>query len=320
VNVAVLGLGFMGAAHVKAWGAHLAGVMSSHPAKRSGDLSLVGGNLGLPGEHFDFSAVRRFETVEAVLADPGIDAVDICLPTDLHASIAIAALRAEKHVLVEKPMALDFAAAETMRAEADRAGRILMAGHVLRFIPAYQALKNSTPPRITSATFRRQCAEPAWGGWLPDRKRSGGAVLDLLIHDIDYCISLWGMPQSVHAVAETGPGEVLKARLSYPGLGPVDIVGGWHAVEGFPFSMGFTVNSDAGVCEWTHPAQVMTVNGAEVPLPDADPFAAELAYFADCVAANRQPDLCPPEQSAQAVALARFILESRDQHREIPTV
>jgi predicted dehydrogenase len=329
VKVAVLGLGFMGAAHVKAWGARLAGVMSSNPAKRSGDLSDVGGNLGLAGERFDFSAIRRFDSVEDALADPTIDAVDICLPTDLHASVAIAALRAGKHVLVEKPMALDAATAQSMCAAAERAGRILMAGHVLRFIPAYQALKDilwgrasalqpgfRPAPRIASAIFRRDCAEPSWSGWLPDRARSGGPALDLLIHDIDYCISLWGMPESVTAIAHT-PGELIEARLFYPNLGPVDIAGGWHAEEGYPFSMGFTVTTDAGVCEWTHPAKSLKLNGAEIPLPEEDPFAAELGYFADCVTANRQPDLCPPQQSAQAVALARFILESRNNNGKI---
>jgi predicted dehydrogenase len=321
MNVAVLGLGFMGAAHVKAWGsvrgASLAAVMSSSPAKRSGDLTEVGGNLGSAGERFDFAGLRRYASVAEVLADAGVEAVDICLPTDLHASVAISALRAGKHVLVEKPMALDAASAEAMRIEAERAGRMLMAAHVLRFIPAYRALTQWLAGKtFVTASFARECGEPAWSGWLPDRARSGGPALDLLIHDLDYCISLWGMPGSVQAAA-LGQGDVMSAILSYPAHS-VEVKGGWYADPARAFSMAFDVATSEGVCRWTHPETELTVIGpggeSSIPLSEEDAFTAELQYFTDCVTEGRQPDLCPPEQSAQAVALARFILESRDSY------
>ena len=126
----------------------------------------------------------------------------------MHASATIAALQAGKHVLVEKPMALDFASAESMRLAARQAGRTLMVAHVLRFIPAYRALAEWMKGRkIESAIFRRQCGVPAWNGWFRDFARSGGPVLDLLIHDMDFCISLWGMPESVCGTELHYPGE-----------------------------------------------------------------------------------------------------------------
>src|ERR1017187_6001112 len=73
------------------------------------------GNLGRPGERFDFSAVKQYRDLAAVLGDADIDAVDLCLPTFLHEAVAVQALRAGKHVLVEKPMALEGAGARGAR-------------------------------------------------------------------------------------------------------------------------------------------------------------------------------------------------------------
>ncbi|HTX37906.1 MAG TPA: Gfo/Idh/MocA family oxidoreductase, partial [Bryobacteraceae bacterium] len=127
MNLALIGFGFMGATHLEALRrtpeVRVAGVVTRDARKLPDDL--------------------RCLTLEAALADPAIDAVDICLPTYLHASVALDALRAGKHVLVEKPMALDFPSAEAMAAEAGRQGRVLMTAHVLRFWPAYVALRET---------------------------------------------------------------------------------------------------------------------------------------------------------------------------------
>jgi len=307
MNVAVLGLGFMGATHVKAWGsvkgATLAGIMSSDAAKLAGDLRMVRGNLGGDLQRVDFAGARKFALVESALADPAIEAVDICLPTDLHAPVATAALNAGKHVLVEKPMALDFESARAVCAAAERADRVLMAGQVLRFIPAYRTLADWLKSRkIESALFQRRCGLPAWSGWLSDAARSGGAVLDLLIHDIDFCISVWGMPEAVRATGSNDAGvDLFHAELLYPAIGPIVIEGGWHQPWDFPFSMEYAVTAGGATCEWS------SENG-----DNFDPFAAELQYFADCVNSGAAPDFCPPRQSALSVALARFILESRE--------
>ena len=139
MRLALLGLGFMGSTHLKALrgiaGARLAAVFSNDERQLAGDLTAVQGNFGGPGEMQDFSAVRKYRELEPLLADPEIDAVDICLPTDLHADAAVAALRAGKHVLVEKPMALDGRAADRMAEEAERRNRTLMTAQVLRFWP-----------------------------------------------------------------------------------------------------------------------------------------------------------------------------------------
>ncbi len=93
MRLAVLGLGFMGSTHVAALrglpDVELAAVYSSDQKKLAGDLTGVRGNLGTGGECMDFSRVRKYRDLEAVLADSRLDAVDLCLPTYLHDSVAV---------------------------------------------------------------------------------------------------------------------------------------------------------------------------------------------------------------------------------------
>lgn len=332
VNIAVVGLGFMGTTHLKGWrnvaGARLHAVVDADPRRLRGDLSAVGGNLGGGGEKFDLTDVRGYQTLDAALADPEIDIVDICLPTDQHVATTSAALKAGKHVLTEKPVALDSASAESLCREAEECGRLLMAAHVLRFFPAYEELARSMghgAAPLRSALFRRRCAAPVWSPWLRDPARSGGAVMDLLIHDADYCISLWGMPEAVHARGHRDLArgiDVIHADLIYPDRGPVVISGGWHHPESYPFSMEFTVTSDAATFEWSSGSSDLRRYGEDgaaqsVALSEKDAFTSELEYFCDCVETGRQPERCPPAQSAQAVSLIEKMVESRDKNGAI---
>ena len=168
MKIGVIGLGFMGGTHLQAMAriprAELVAVMDQDETRLSGDLSSIQGNLGGPGARMDFSKVRRYRSIDAILADPEIETIDICLPTFLHASVAIQALQAGKHVLCEKPMALDGSDADAMITEADHARCVLMVAQVLRFFPAYRELyrlvKSGELGRIHSAFFR-SCALPA---------------------------------------------------------------------------------------------------------------------------------------------------------------
>ncbi len=333
MRLAVLGLGFMGSTHLKALRSiptiQLAAVYSGNDAKLTGDLSSIQGNLGGPGEQFDFSAIRKYTQIDHVLADPEIDAVDICLPTDLHASVAIDAMRAGKHVLVEKPMALDAATAARMCAEATQHSRVLMTAQVLRFFPTYEILREKLRSgevgKTCWAMFRRRCAAPAWSLWLKDASRSGGGVFDLLIHDVDMCLHLFGKPQSVSATgyeALDAGIDLIMAELHYPGRQTVFVTGGWHHPKSHPFSMEYTVATDGGTFEYSSSGQPPTLyraNGESeiLPLSEKDGYAAELAYFAACCQSGTSPSLCPPEESAAAVALTRLLLDSRNRNGEM---
>jgi predicted dehydrogenase len=331
MNIAVLGLGFMGSTHLKALrsvsGATLTAVVSADEKKLSGDLSDIQGNLGGPGEKMDFSGVARYRTVDEALRDPNVDAVDICLPTAHHAPVTIAALRAGKHALVEKPMALDGETADRMIAEAERSGRLLMTAQVLRFLPSYAAaaeiVKSAQLGAVRSAIFRRRCAAPAWTKWLSDPGQSGGGVFDLLIHDVDYCIHLFGAPAAVSAAGyEDMPRgiDIIVAQFHYPELDVV-ITGGWHHPKAYPFSAEFTVVADGGTLEYNTAGSPLTLYQADgvsapVTVEERDGFAAELEYFVACAASGSKPVRCPPKDSAMAVRLALKMLESRKRNGE----
>lgn len=333
MRIAVAGLGFMGSTHLQALrqvpDAQLAAVVSDDPRKLEGDLSGISGNLNREADgRLDFSAIRKYRALEEALADPGIDAVDLCLPTHLHAPCALQSLRAGKHVLVEKPMALTGAECDELTAAAQASGRILMVAHVLRFWDAYQPLIEARRTGRLGAPrgflFRRRCAAPQWGKWLQDPAKGGGGVFDLLIHDVDMCVHLFGLPEAVSATGyeDLAAGiDLITAELHYPGIGSVVVTGGWHHPKSYPFSMEYTASFQGGTIEFStagRPATLYSAEGGaeELTLPQQDGFAAELAYFASCVNSGKQPSRCPPLESAQATKLTLLLNEARTRNGE----
>ncbi len=275
MRLAVVGHGFMGRAHLDA----IAKIQEA-------------GGPEIRIEHVHLSDLA------ATLSNSEIDAVDLCVPTDLHASAAIDALRAGKHVLVEKPMALDPESCDRMIEEAERNHRVLMVAHVLRFSPAYIALEKAA--NVRDAFFRRRCGRPDWAPWLLDPARSGGGPFDLLIHDADIALHLFGEPRAISA---TGRGDLLTARLFYADF-CVEITGGWYH-QGFPFSMEYTVVTDGATLDYDS-------RTAE----PGDGYAAEIAYFAECVRESKPPARCPPRESARAVRVMLALIAARERNGE----
>src|SRR5207248_1549506 len=118
INVGIVGIGFMGLIHYLAYqrvrGAKVAAVVSRNAKKRAGDWRGIKGNFGPEGTQVDLTGVRGYVELDELLADPKIDLVDICLPPAFHAAAAVAALKAGKHVIVEKPIGLTTAEADRM--------------------------------------------------------------------------------------------------------------------------------------------------------------------------------------------------------------
>jgi predicted dehydrogenase len=329
MKIGVIGLGFMGSTHLQAIAripdARLVAVMDTNLARLSGDLSDVEGNLGIDGQKMDFTGINTYSRLGDILSDPQVEAVDICLPTDLHAPVAIEALRSGKHVLVEKPMALTGTAADEIVNIAAENRRILMAGQVLRFSPAYQYLKELVHSGqlgpIRSAFFRRRAAVPAWGPWLSDKAKSGGGTFDLLIHDVDITLLLFGVPDSISATGhEDIPNGIdsIVSEFHYSEIGSVTIAGGWHPASEYPFSMEYTVVGDLGVAEYSsagRPPSVYWADGRVESVRDdgTDPYQVEIEYFVKCCDEGHQPDLCDPSSSALSVKVAQLMLEARGQ-------
>jgi predicted dehydrogenase len=315
MRLGVIGLGFMGSTHLKAAsgiaGLEIGAVCSRDERKLAGDFSEVRGNSGDAGGRVDLSDAALYREIALLLADSTIDAVDICLPTGMHERVTLEALRAGKHVMVEKPMALDGPSADRMVAEAERRGRVLMSAQVIRFWPEYAALRDTMRSgrlgTLRGAIFRRRCAAPSWGTW------EGGGAFDLLIHDFDFALHLFGAPEALAAsgYCDDAAGiDLLHTTLFYPGGADVLITGGWLNRGDHPFSMEFTATFDRETVEYS------TASGAGVlDCPPGTAYAAELEYFARCCAGEPN-ELCPPAESARAIRLLRLALEARERRGE----
>jgi len=333
MRVAVIGLGFMGLTHLKAWqqikDVEVAAIVSSDPKALAGDVSGIQGNLDTGSTPVDITKVARLADPMEAIGMAGIDAVDICLPTSMHADVSVAALESGIHVLVEKPMGLNPDDCRRIIEAARASRRTLMCAQVLRFFPAYTALidavRGGSLGTVRQALFRRRCAAPKWSAWLSKKDVSGGGVFDLLIHDIDMALVLFGAPQTVRATGRedlsTGI-DILNASLHYAGGFTVEITGGWHLASAYPFSMEYTVMGERGVMEYSSakpetPHFYGPDSDHKPKLPDKDGYLAEVEYFVECVRTGAEPKRCTPESSAQAVALARLLDEARSKNGEL---
>ncbi len=336
MRIGVVGLGFMGSTHLQAYqkivGADIVAVASSDPKKLAGDLSGIGGNLEAQGAKLDFGDAKRYSTPEELFDDPAVEAVDLCLPTYLHASATNAALHSGKHVLVEKPMALSGGECDGMISAAQSNGKVLMVAQVIRFWPEYVAardmIRSGEIGTVRSAAFRRRCAAPGSSQWLRDRERSGGGAFDLLIHDFDYCVFLLGKPVAVSAVGYEdleGGVDVVDSRLHYEDGPTVTVDGGWHNRGEYPFSMEFTIVGDEGVLEYHSQSQrlkLYRVDGThlEPPLPEGDGFQGELQAFVRACEQGEPSSACLPEDSALSTRVTLAMRTSRENGGEAVAV
>lgn len=230
-RVAIVGFGFMGKTHYGAWkkcrGAKVVAVCDSNlaqlTAKVTGNIKGAADNSALPG------TVKVWDDFSKMLDAGGFDIVDITLPTPLHPEMTLAALGAGYHVLCEKPMALDLKSCDRMLAAAKKAGRELLIAQCVRFFPEYACLREMVRSgrygKVVAADFTRFMSAPKWspkgGSWLLDESRSGGLYVDAHVHDADYIVSLFGMPESVLSRSHRSPHGYIDHTTTiygYPGM------------------------------------------------------------------------------------------------------
>lgn len=252
-GVGVLGLGFMGRTHVAAWAAaaaaglpnRLVAVCDPDPARRAGRVP-AGGNLGAAasGRLFDPRQVAGCERPEELLARDDVDIVSICTWTDTHVDLALAALAAGKHVLVEKPVALRERAAARLAAAARAARTLCLPAMCMRFWPGWSWLREAVADgrygAVRSAAFRRLGSHPGWASsFYGDPARSGGALFDLHVHDADLVTWLFGPPRTV-STCGTHDHVTTQYRFSQ---GPTHVTAeaGWDHDAGMPFRMAYTL-------------------------------------------------------------------------------
>ncbi len=256
IGIGVVGMGFMGRTHVTAYldaiadgaDARLVAV-SDHDAERRAGRGTAGGNLDVAGEGplFDVDDVRGFARPAELFADDGIGVVSICTPTESHVELAIEALRAGKHVLLEKPVALRARDVATLAEAAERAhaqhGLVCMPAMCMRFWPGWDTLRAAVQDQrygaLRSLAFRRRGSRPTWNAFYDDEARSGGALFDLHVHDVDLVVWCLGMPTSVFAAGDRAH---VTASYRFARGQPVHVTaeGGWDHAPGTPFEMTFT--------------------------------------------------------------------------------
>jgi predicted dehydrogenase len=262
VRIGIVGIGFMGMTHFegakKVDGAHIAAIATRDPKKLAGDWSTIQGNFGPRGSsRTDLTGIKKYGDYHDLLKDPDIDLVDICLPTDQHEKVVLEAIEAGKHVLVEKPIAIDLAAGQRMVHAARHANRLLMVGQVLPFFPEFRwtadVIKSGMYGKLRAASFRRVIAPPAWSADMSDFRKLGGWGIDLHIHDNHYIGLVCGVPKKVFSRGVLREGLVNHVCTQYlfddPGL-TVSSISGGIAAAGLKFAHGFSVILEEATIEY----------------------------------------------------------------------
>ncbi|MGE3803648.1 MAG: Gfo/Idh/MocA family protein [Gemmataceae bacterium] len=254
VRIGIVGIGFMGMIHYLGWqrvkGAKVAALCSRDKKKLAGDWRGIRGNFGPPGTIMNVSALDKYPNLEDMLADPAIDMVDICSPTHAHPQQVIESLRAGKHVLVEKCIALDPKDADAMVKAAKKANRLLMVAHVLPFVPEFayaaEVIRAKTYGKLVAAHFTRVISRPDWSAEIGDAAATGGPAIDLHIHDTHFIGLVCGVPDKVYATGTVEKGSVQYLTTQYlygkPGKPPaVTCSSGAVAQKGREFIHGFEI-------------------------------------------------------------------------------
>ncbi|HZZ63225.1 MAG TPA: Gfo/Idh/MocA family oxidoreductase [Roseiarcus sp.] len=328
MKVGVLGSGFMGGTHARAYakikGVEVAAVSSRRLEKAQRLAEEVGG--------------RATTDDLAIISDPSIDAISNTLPTHLHAEYTTAALKAGKHVLLEKPFALTAGDCDGMMAAQKESGKVLLVAHVLRFWGEYVSLvefvQSGKLGRPLSAVATRRSQLPGWADWFLNPAWGGGAVLDLCVHDFDVMNWIFGAPKSVYARGrqlEPGLWNNVHATIDY-GDAEGFVEGSESMPEGYPFTMALNVACEGGIVEFNFRAGGVSVEmGGSNSLVAYEPgksfvleakpgdaYDNQAAYFVDCVRNGRAPTVGTPEQARLAVLTAEVARQSLESGKVAP--
>jgi predicted dehydrogenase len=325
-KVAVVGFGFMGMTHVlnilKNPKLRLVAIVEKDPDSIAQKIADPGGNFSTGG--IDADALRHvstYATLDACLeSEKELDAVHLCVHTDLHTKLAMDVLDRGLNVFIEKPFTLDIEDGEAVIEKARRHNLIVMIGHVLRFMPPYQKLKSWVDSKeygnLKLLSMTRYSGLPAWGQWAEKQTAfgtTGGALFDLLIHDIDFAHHVLGNPDGVDASIVPGvlsDYDFVNAMWQYKDRAPaVHIAGGNTFHSAFPFRAGYMASfENASIVYDTSAPEVIKIADnqkvQEIAAGDANEgYYNEIDYFADCLVHHSEPTLCKPESSLDTIKL-----------------
>src|SRR5688572_29229740 len=309
VHVGIVGLGFMAATHIKAYrqieGVKVAALCNPSGRHLDGDFSKVAGNVGDNAPVvLDMQGVIATKDIIDLLDDPKIQLIDICAPTAAHRDLSIAALKAGKHVLCEKPLARSSVAARHIVDAADTAKGFFMPAMCMRFWPGWswlrEVIQSEEYGKVLSARFRRVAEPPAWGQKnFFNGAESGGGLFDLHIHDTDFVQFCFGRPSSVFSTGYTkfsGAIDHVVTQYEVASGAIVHAEGSWAMVKGFGFSMSYTVNFEKATADYDlarGPEALRLVEEGQpakmIECIGPDGYIREMQHFIDSIRGGKPP-------------------------------
>ena len=258
LGVGVIGLGFMGRTHIAAY-KNIAEctviAVADRDVGRHTGVATPEGNLDTSSDQsvFDPDQVDIFESGIDLILKSGIDLVSITTPTPTHIELAQYAIDHGRHVIIEKPISLCRSEIIKLDEKARQAGVLVMPAHCMRFWPAWVWMKRAVSDKdygeVLSASFIRTGAAPGWNpDFYLDDDSSGGALVDLHIHDVDFILHLFGLPNSV---LSRGTRRHVTTEYGFGPSGPkVCAEGGWLTDTSSPFTMKCTIECERGVIDF----------------------------------------------------------------------
>lgn len=312
IGYGVIGLGFFGEKHAEVAVRLPTVELRAVCTRRSRRLQAVQKRLGVP---------RGYRDYHELLADPGIQAVSIVTHVDDHVAPAVAALRAGKHVLLEKPMARTLGQCDQILAVADRSDAIFMVGHICRFNPRYaiarERIRAGEVGAIVSMYARRNIPAARSKSVL----EKIGPLLGDGVHDTDLMLwmsgdriaTVYALTHSVRRLRHPDLGWAMY-RFASGAIGVIENV--WFLPESTPFRIHEQMEIiGTGGAIYIHGSDTnLVIHGQrEHDCPDTlywpemhgqivGALREEMAYFADCVRTGRQPTVVTPAEARAAVA------------------
>jgi len=335
LRVGIVGIGMMGRMHLKCYrqmpDVKVVALCDIDKTKLN-EQTTITGNLRGAEIALDLTGADIYYDFEEMLAKANLDAVSITVPTHIHKDYTVMALNKGIHVLCEKPMALDEQSCDDMAKAAEKSGMVLQIGHCLRFWPEYIKLaeiaKSGEYGELLTASFKRLSAYPrwSWNNWLMKENCSGGALLDLHIHDSDFIQYLFGMPKSVNCKGIKGPSggfDHVLTDFSYGDKKIINAEASWMMPKSFGFEMNFHVMFEKATVIFSSrqspTLQIFPAEG-EVFSPgisDVSGHMGEIKNFVDKIKGLDVPSIITPRQSLNSVRIVLAERESAKTSREV---
>ena len=321
LKIGIIGLGFMGKMHAAAYKL----LQSEFDFQITAVADVVKENADQTAQ---LLGAKAYYSPQELLDNADVNTVDICLPTWLHYEYASKALAKGLNVFVEKPLCLNSKDAFALAKQAEEMNVFAQVGQCIRFWPEYDYLKQLVDAKVYGKMkhlkLRRFCASPDWGGskWMGNEQLSGGAALDLQIHDADFALYLFGAPDTIKAFTNiTGEKySCIVSELRYKDFS-VMTEGAWDYPSSFPFEMSYMASFEkaAVIYHSSHGIKVCLEDGTSFTpeiekgctaqndaggnVSDLGGYYNELYYFIDCITKGVHPVKASLLAGAEAVEL-----------------